>query len=159
MQWRGEVDKEGNHHVTPLTPTALEVLGCARDRAHALGDAPVFSEERAWAGKPADRQRTRKRSTKWWARAEKLSELPHVRGMGWHSLRRKFATELKHIPLTDLCELGGWKTAQTILMCYQQPMRRGLLNRRCVEEAPTTPPADSPSRSSNWRAQLESSAA
>ena len=41
--------------------------------------------------------------------------------MGWHSLRRKLATELKHIPLADLCELDGWNTAQTILMCYQQP--------------------------------------
>ena len=75
--------------------------------------------------------------------------------MGWHSLRRKLATELKHIPLTDLCELGGWKTAQTILMCYQQPdqqtMRRALLGRRQIGASATTAP--------NWRAQLESSVA
>ena len=91
---------------------------------------------------------------KWWAEAENAAKLSHIAGMGWHSLRRKFATELKHIPLTDLCELGGWKTAQTILMCYQQPnqqtMRRALLNRRQIEE-----PAGGP----NWRAQLESSVA
>ncbi len=42
-------------------------------------------------------------------------------GLGWHSLRRKFATELKHTPLKDLCYLGGWKEPQTILKCYQRP--------------------------------------
>jgi hypothetical protein len=57
-----------------------------------------------------------------------------IRGLGWHALRRKFASELKDVPLRDLCELGGWKDPQTILKCYQQPdertMRAALANRR-----------------------------
>ena len=36
-------------------------------------------------------------------------------------MRRKFATELKHVPLKDLCLLGGWKEPQTVLKCYQRP--------------------------------------
>ena len=51
-------------------------------------------------------------------------------------LRRKFATELKDTPLTDLAQLGGWKSIQTILTCYQQPdeatMREALKRRKSV---------------------------
>ena len=37
------------------------------------------------------------------------------RGRGWHSLRRKFASDLMDQPLKVLCELGGWKEAKTVL--------------------------------------------
>lgn len=56
----------------------------------------------------------------WWYRCEDAAGLEHVNGMRWHSLRRKFATELNSVPLKDLSELGGWKTVRTILACYQQ---------------------------------------
>lgn len=38
--------------------------------------------------------------------------------LGWHSLRRKFANDLRHAPLKDLACLGGWKETQTLLKCY-----------------------------------------
>ena len=31
-----------------------------------------------------------------------------------------YASYLMDQPLTVLCELGGWKTAQTVLRCYQR---------------------------------------
>ena len=37
------------------------------------------------------------------------------------------------LPLRDLCDAGGWKDAQTILKCYQQPdedLIRGVLDAR-----------------------------
>ena len=71
----------------------------------------------------------------WWLRGERVAELEHIQGMGWHSLRRKFATELKEAPLKDLCELGGWKSPQTVLTCYQQPDRRTM--RRALEARQT----------------------
>jgi len=56
-----------------------------------------------------------------------------VPGRRWHSLRWKFATELKGASLKDLCALDGWKDHNTILECYQQPdpdtMRVALENR------------------------------
>ena len=71
-----------------------------------------------------------------WKGAEELAGLERKRGRGWHSLRRKFATDLMHKPLKVLCQLGGWKTAQTILICYQQPnegaLREALSDRRRV---------------------------
>lgn len=53
--------------------------------------------------------------------------------MGWHSLRRRFASELKHVPLKDLAGLGGWKDEKTILECYQSTdleAQREALERR-----------------------------
>ena len=73
---------------------------------------------------------------------ERKAGLEAVPGLRWHSLRRKFATDLKDVPLPDLCELGGWKTSHTILECYQQPdsgtQRRSLEQRRNRPE-PTQP--------------------
>ena len=40
---------------------------------------------------------------------------------GLHSLRRTFASVLMDLPLRALCELGGWKAANTVLSCCQQP--------------------------------------
>ena len=75
----------------------------------------------------------RERIEHWWKRTESLADVPHVRGRGMHSLRRKFATELRHLPMKDLQQLGGWKDHNTILKAYQHPdmeaMREGL-NRR-----------------------------
>ena len=45
-----------------------------------------------------------------------------------------FATELKHAPLTDLCALGGWKSPQTVLTCYQRA------NAVSMQQAPAARP-------------------
>jgi len=70
----------------------------------------------------------------WWHRGERLAGLERVSGRGWHSLRRRFATDLMDVPLKVLCQLGGWKTPETILACYQRPsdddMRAALERRR-----------------------------
>lgn len=58
---------------------------------------------------------------KWFRRAIRLAGIEVAPRTGYHSLRRKFATELKHVPLPDLAALGGWQDAKTILMCYQSP--------------------------------------
>ena len=68
--------------------------------------------------------------------AQTLARLELKRGRGWHSLRRKFASDLMNEPLKVLCELGGWKTAQTVLQCYQRAdedrLRKALEGRRRV---------------------------
>ena len=70
----------------------------------------------------------------WWARAERLAGLERKRGRGWHSLRRKFASDLMDQPLKVLCELGGWRTAQTVLQCYQRADEERL--RKALDERP-----------------------
>ncbi len=70
----------------------------------------------------------------WWDKAQTLAGLEPKRGRGWHSLRRKFASDLMALPLKVLCELGGWKEAQTVLRCYQQADAGQL--RRALESRP-----------------------
>ena len=65
---------------------------------------------------------------------ESGAKLERIRGRGWHSLRRKFATDLKQdTPLADLCALRGWKDHNTVLRCYMRPdevtMRAALARR------------------------------
>ena len=71
-----------------------------------------------------------------WNRAERLAGLKPKPGRGWHSLRRKFATDLMDQPLKVLCQLGGWKNAHTVLRCYQRAddgqLRKALESRRRV---------------------------
>lgn len=56
-----------------------------------------------------------------------------IKGSRQHSIRRKFATELKDMVLKGLAYLGGWKGTDTLPLCYQQPdeevMLEGLANR------------------------------
>jgi site-specific recombinase XerD len=76
----------------------------------------------------------------WWQKIEKRSGIERIRGRGWHSLRRLFATQLQHgNPLKVVCALGGWRDHNTILKCYAQAdeksMRTALENRsRAVGE-------------------------
>ena len=49
-----------------------------------------------------------------------MSGLRHLRKAGFHCFRRKFASELKDVPLKDLMALGGWRDPKTVIQCYQQ---------------------------------------
>ena len=127
--WRAEHDKSGHEHVTPVTADALEVLEEARKRNPAPGEAPVLP-----APKSPSKCMGPSLAQGWWGRAVRLAGLEPKRGRGWHSLRRKFASDLMDQPLKVLCELGGWKEARTVLQCYQQAdegqLRTALENRR-----------------------------
>ena len=127
--WRAEHDKSGHEHVTPVTPEALEALEEARGNNPGAGEAPVL---------PAPRNPSKcmgpSLAQGWWGRAERLAGLEPRPGRGWHSLRRKFASDMMDQPLKVLCELGGWKTAKTVLECYQHAdegqLRKALEARR-----------------------------
>ena len=131
IRWRSEHEKTGYEHTTPVTSEAVAALDEARRRNPATGDAPVLPSPKdpsasvgSWMARG------------WWDRAERLAGLEPKRGRGWHSLRRKFASDLMDQPLKVLCELGGWKTAKTVLQCYQRAdegqLRTALANRRRV---------------------------
>lgn len=126
--WSGEHDKVGREHTTPISRELLAILRHEyRARQPSLGTWLFPSPEDA--EKPCSRFLMRD----WMERGlKRLSIKPGMR-YGWHSLRRQFATELKHVPLPDLCALGGWSDPKTIFKCYAQPddrtMRTALDNR------------------------------
>ena len=129
IRWRAEHEKSGFEHRTPVTADMLAVLEEARRKHPGIGDAPLLPA-------PKDPSRCVSRSLvhNWWVKAQKLAGLEPKRGRGWHSLRRKFASDLMNQPLKVLCELGGWRTAQTVLQCYQRAdegqLRKALEDRR-----------------------------
>lgn len=134
IRWRAATDKIGFEHEAMLTGEAIRALESARAERPAIGDAWVLGD----AKDPA-RACSRYQLEKWWRRAERLAGIAHEPGRGFHALRRKFATELKHVPLKDLCALGGWKNPDTVLTCYQTAdevtMREALASRRPLRAA------------------------
>ena len=129
IRWRAEHEKTGYEHWTPMTAEALAVLEEARRNNPGIGNVPLLP-----APKDPSVCMSRFLVRTWWNRAEARAELEPKRGRGWHSLRRKFASDLMNQPLKVLCELGGWKTAQTVLQCYQradqEQLRKALEDRR-----------------------------
>lgn len=135
VRWRGEQDKIGHEHVTPMVEGARIALlkhrlrSSVADAGNWVFPAPTTPSE------PLSRHLARD----WWERTEAAAGVARVPGRGWHSLRRKFATELKGASLKDLCALGGWKDHNTVLKCYQEPdpkaMRLALENRATLRNA------------------------
>ena len=115
IRWRGEHEKTGYGHVTPVTADAMAILEEARQWNPGIGNAPVLPHKK---GSP--KCISISQASAWWKRARALAGLQPKRGRGWHSLRRKFASDFMDQPLKVLCELGGWKDAQTVLKCYQR---------------------------------------
>ena len=99
-----------------MSAKALVVLKQAWKRSPGIGDAPVLP-----SAKHPLKCVSPSQPRVWWCRAEQLAGMERKHRRGWHSLRRKFASDLMDQPLKVLCELGGWKNAKTVLNCYQRP--------------------------------------
>lgn len=119
IHWRAENDKIGHEHTTPIID-CLEALREAQQQSQAIGEAWVFPSPDD-PTKPCPRERM----TKWMVRAKENAGIL-MKGLGWHALRRQFASEHMDEPLKVLCELGGWKDPQTVLRCYQHPDQDAL---------------------------------
>ena len=129
IRWRAEHEKTGYEHTTPLTAEALAVLEEARGMGCGTKNGPVLP-----SSSDAMKSTNRVSAFLWWKKAQNLAGLEPKPGRGWHSLRRKFATDLMELPLKVLCELGGWKNPQTVLRCYQQADAGQL--RKALESRP-----------------------
>ena len=118
VRWRKSNEKIGMEHETWLTGAAIDALKEARKENPSIGDTWVFPS-------PGDGSEPcfHHYMKELWRRAERAAGLERMPRRGWHSLRRKFATELKEMPLKDLSEVGGWANPQTVLSCYQHPDR------------------------------------
>jgi len=115
IRWREDADKVGWEHWTPLTEEARDAVEVAATHRREA-DQPS-----SWVlPSPSDTSRPCSRNIMrdWWNAAQQRAELGSARRLGWHSLRRKFANDLRHVPLKDLASLGGWKDTQTLLKCY-----------------------------------------
>lgn len=147
VRWRGDADKMGYDHTTPLSDAALAALRQRHTLNH--GSEWVFPS-------PTDPTVPVSRHLvgSWWLELERRAGLPPEPARGWHALRRKFATELKGVPLRDLMALGGWRSPLTLTLCYtaaDPATQRQALARRATlttDGLTTDTGTDTPARSS-----------
>lgn len=116
IRWRAAADKTRREHSTVMTPAAIDAIARLRRELPRIGAGYLFPSPDVPGA-----HRSRESAYKWWREGERRAELPRSKGRAWHSLRRKFATELVDVPLAVLQQLGGWSTARTIVECYQHP--------------------------------------
>jgi integrase len=114
LRWRAEHDKL-NHESTVVVGEDVRdaITGILRDRP-AVGATWLFPAQKADG--PVDKTLT----SRWWRKAEKLAGIEHVRGKGWHSLRRRWATLRKGHALQDVAAAGGWTSTQVLRDLYTQ---------------------------------------
>ncbi len=115
--WRvgpGNRKRGAREKLVAVHPAVRDALA-AHLRAHpTVGEAFLFRS-------PADPSRPVERhaATNWLRDAERLAELTHVKGLGFHGSRRRWATARKGLPLADVAEAGGWtKDSAALLTCY-----------------------------------------
>lgn len=112
---RGETDKEGADEWVPLSKEARAAIDMLRKRNPVIGDQYLFPAPKA-RGKPWSRWHARDLLE----RAEAEAELDPVDGGDFHPYRRKWATERKSLPLTDVMAAGGWRDRRSLETSYMQ---------------------------------------
>ncbi len=118
ITWYADVpaDRKKHEHVSAMNELASVLLARWQKQTGGVGAAFVFADSR---------DRTIPLSyydaKRWLKRAETKAGLAHIKGGGWHMLRRGWATARKHLPPKDVMEVGGWTDTATLAEVYQQP--------------------------------------
>jgi integrase len=122
IRWRAESDKKRKEWVVPMPTALLDEVRRFRARLGGAFGGLVFPS-------PTDPSRSLGREVFRHALidAETHAKLPKLDGGAWHALRRKWASERKHLPLVDVAAAGGWKDTQTLVNCYQHADRDTML--------------------------------
>ncbi|MCZ6917680.1 MAG: site-specific integrase [Gemmatimonadetes bacterium] len=132
VTWRAANDKKNREHVTPLTDSAVAALKQAR--SHSPISPWVLPSPRGCDAPVSERTLAR-----WRRKAMDAAGLGHLRRVGFHCLRWKFASELMDEPLKVLMALGGWKDPKTVIQCYQKAdperMRQALESRNPLTQS------------------------
>ena len=130
IRWRGGSDKNRRDRWTALSPEALLAATRWRRQRPGVGEALVFpSPHVSRVGLPVDDETL----GGWWRRLEVLAGVGRRPRQGWHSVRRRAATDLQDAPLATVAALLG-HSPQVLASVYQQPdageHRRALAGRR-----------------------------
>jgi integrase len=114
IRFRAEHDKTGHEQWVPLTEQGRQILWV---HLASLPDGTpwLFPAERD-PSKPVDVSVMSRLLRKAYAHAG----LQPLTGGLWHPWRRKWATERKNMPISDVARAGGWRDVTTVLKSYQQ---------------------------------------
>jgi integrase len=117
LRWRAEEDKVGREWLSPVTPEVRAELEALRRDRMAVGLAAVFLFPSV---NDTTASLSYKTATLWLRAAEKLAGLEPLPHGAWHPFRRRWASERKHLPLSDVAAAGGWVETTTLQRCYIQ---------------------------------------
>jgi integrase len=126
--WRAKNDKKGYEQRVPMSQPVREALLKAMNGTIKEADAWVFPSPRDYF-KPCDRHLL----DSWLRKAYTLAGKEKGQGSLWHALRRKWATERKHHPVSDVAAAGGWRDVGTLIEAY---MRTDTVTVKRVVENP-----------------------
>ncbi|MBA3555623.1 MAG: tyrosine-type recombinase/integrase [Gemmatimonadales bacterium] len=122
IAWPADTDKTGKAWLTPISPDVrARLLKILRERP-GLGPAPLFPSPRNLSI-PV----TEAGIVCWLRKAQALAGLPRLPHDAFHGLRRKWATERKHLPDVDVAKAGGWRSIGTMKRAYQHADDAGVL--------------------------------
>ena len=133
IRWPADTDKQGRASLVPISPAVRAALDRVLSARPVTGRAFLFPSP----GDPA-KPVSRHLADKWLRRAERLAGLEPLEGSLWHAYRRKWATERKHLPPTDVAAAGGWAGPESMQRSYQHAdqatMLRVVLGGRDLED-------------------------
>lgn len=121
IRWPAHTDKGRRENVIPMSAHARRAVDHVVTARPGIGDAPLFPHPKD-AANPITEHYVRR----WLEQAERRAGLEHLPGTLWHSYRRKWATERKHLPSVDVAAAGGWTNPRTLETIYQQPDAEGM---------------------------------
>ncbi|MBI4502917.1 MAG: tyrosine-type recombinase/integrase [Gemmatimonadetes bacterium] len=120
IRWPADTDKMGAAWFAPINAEvrrALDRIAVERlTGAWAEADSPFLFPSPQRPGKPVSKDL----AAAWLEEAETLAKLDHLPRGGFHMFRRKWATDRKALPVTDVAAAGGWKTPSIVTDIYQQ---------------------------------------
>lgn len=135
IRWRAENDKQGYEDVAPISRQARAALDRYLRTHPRVGDVWMFPQPNH-PERPTNIMLARRLLV----RAEQCAGLQHVERGGFHSYRRLFASERKHLPDVDLMRAGSWRDLATMKRSYQQADPATTL--RMIENEPETGASD-----------------
>lgn len=137
IRWPSSTDKLGFEAITPISQQARTALDAYLTRHAQLGEAPLFP------GREDVTQPIKKEIAYYWLRrAETLAKLEHLERGGYHTFRRAWASERRHLPAQDVAAAAGWRSLEVMRSAYMHADAATVL--RVVESAPTGHTADTP---------------
>lgn len=94
LTWRADHDKGGRTRTTPVPESVREALKTQRRRDPGVGEAPIFPAPNSDAHLRVDV------ALRWLRKVERKArpDGEHVKGFGWHALRRRWANKMKGRP-------------------------------------------------------------
>ena len=116
ITWPAESDKEGKEWTNvPLSPDLRATVDRILAERPGVGQGYLFPSP-ANARKHVSRELVRG----WMLRGEQLAGLAKQTGSLFHAYRRKWATERKGYPDSDVMKCGGWSDPESLKLSYQQ---------------------------------------